>query len=956
MGIFKHLPIWVKYLLVCVLDRVFPRTHEVSPRVLLSQSLQVLSIITATIVFAPCSESLFASALTLQKSGNGPAASSLSSAALADATLHLGEATAATLELEWVRELPGRGVVLAWTQTLGGVPVRESVGRMWMVQADDGRWFCQYRAFVGVEWQAAHSESDLYSANLLDPDADFPERKWSVPKLEYLRGEDKHAELAWVFYGSSLDESLHSTLRVDYSALSGQRIAVEEVVCSLDVSGSIFAERTSGTGPQGSAGTSIQSISGVRLTGGGATTHANMNGDYSLSSSQNSFTVMAELEGQWGGVSSQIASAMTVSEQASGPNLDLVFNGGGDPNLIAQLNAFHYVDQGYRLFMESAGGFPAMSSPVNATTGMSGTCNAYYDPSQQLLRFLRAGGGCVDSAYSSVVLHEFGHHVVNSLNLSQGAFGEGYGDALAIVYLQDGIIGRDFAGSGNHVRNVSGSSVTVPCGSSIHFCGQALGKFWFNLGNNLRTDLGATVGQQVLEQLFVDWSALTMGGINGYPIRDEMILEVLTADDDDGDLNNGSPHWNQICAAADAGGLACPDLATLILTLIEGPADLMPPQVDNPVVVNWQTISSTPAAGESEIRYREEGSSIWNSTPLQAAPNSRLEGVIPPQTCLTSLEWYIRVPDQGGFVTQYPALGPNQPLSTLVATSTALAQEESLGTDPGWSTSLPSDTALVGRWEWGVPVGTAAQPSSGVPSTNGDSAGYFTGLGEPGGSLGAEDIDFGDTTLTTDAFALDPVVRQEISYWRWFCNNASASTPDDFLTVSKSLDGGSTWEVIEEIGPGHPQAGGGWFQNSFTVEPGSSSTDSVRLRFHTGDLGGGSIVEAGVDLVEVRVLECDNTGPPPPPVNSDYIPSDCNADGSNDLSDAVQLLEVLFGAATNFVCQDACDSDDNGRVDVGDAILMLSSLFGGGGVPVGGPCGPDLTFDALDCQLFSVCP
>ena len=103
-------------------------------------------------------------------------------------------------------------------------------------------------------------------------------------------------------------------------------------------------------------------------------------------------------------------------------------------------------------------------------------------------------------------------------------------------------------------------------------------------------------------------------------------------------------------------------------------------------------------------------------------------------------------------------------------------------------------------------------------------------------------------------------------------------------------------------------------------------------------------------------MECDNTGPPPPPVNSDYIPSDCNADGSNDLSDAVQLLEVLFGAASNFVCQDACDSDDNGRVDVGDAILMLSSLFGGGGVPVGGPCGPDLTFDALDCQLFPVCP
>ena len=150
MGNLKHLTFWIQYLSDCVLDRLFPRTHEVSPRFLQSQSLQVLLILMATIVFAPCSDSLFASALTLQKSGNGPFASSLSSAALADATLHLGEATAATLELEWLREVPGRGVVLAWSQSLGGVPVRESVGRMWMVQADDGRWFCQYRAFVGV--------------------------------------------------------------------------------------------------------------------------------------------------------------------------------------------------------------------------------------------------------------------------------------------------------------------------------------------------------------------------------------------------------------------------------------------------------------------------------------------------------------------------------------------------------------------------------------------------------------------------------------------------------------------------------------------------------------------------------------------------------------------------------------------------------------------------------------
>jgi len=392
----------------------------------------------------------------------------------------------------------------------------------------------------------------------------------------------------------------------------------------------------------------------------------------------------------------------------------------------------------------------------------------------------------------------------------------------------------------------------------------------------------------------------------------------------------------------------------LILTLLAGPGELMAPQVPTPVAFSWEGISSSPAAGQAEIRYREVGTTTWLSAPLAVVPNFRLEGEIPPQNCLVPLEWYARVPDQGGFVTFYPPLGSNQPLSTMVATSMISVLEEPLASDPGWSTSLPSDTALTGRWEYGVPNGTAAQASSGVASSAGDSAGYFTGLGLPGGTIGADDIDFGDTTLTSTNFLLDPSLLYEVSYWRWFCNNASASTPDDILTVSLSLDGGSSWAVIEEIGPGHPHAGGGWFKNSFAIEPGSSPGNIFQLRFHTGDLGAGSIVEAGVDLIEVQTVDCETTGPQP--VDNDFISSDCNGDGVHDLSDVVQVLEVLFGVTVDFSCEDACDSDDNGQIDISDAILLLQALFEGVGPTLNGVCGPDLTTDGLDCQNFPSCP
>ncbi len=887
----------------------------------------------------------------------GPLAQDVESAAMLDAIRVLGETTALSLTLDWVREISENQVQLAWRQEQDGIPVRGAVGRSLLKKTDDGSWFVHYRAYCGTSEELV-SEPLLQDSGMKEQaDRLFPQRSWSAARLEFVPNEEQSPELAWVFHGSALDESLHSTFQLDFSAVDGRLIQAEEVVCSIDASGTVSAIRTEGLGPQGTSSVGLSALRGSLVSGGGNQTYSQENGDYLLTSASNNFTVLAELQGGWGNVSSLSAANITASEPSGSGNVDLVFDGGGDTHLIAQLNAFHFIEQSYRLFVDSPGGFPAMSTPVNATTGMSGTCNAFYDPSQQLLRFLRAGGGCVDSAYSTVVMHEFGHHVVNSLNLAQGAFGEGYGDSLAIVYLQTGVIGQDFQGPGLHVRSVGASNVTVPCSTGIHFCGQALGKFWFNLGISLRNDLGTVAGQEALETIFVDWSGMTLGGANGYPIRDEIVLEVLVASDDDGDLSNGAPYWNNICSAASAGGLTCPDLATLSLSLIEGLGDLIEPEIPQAVRFSYQTISSTPAAGQCEIRYREAGSTIWQVAALEVISSTLLEGEIPGQACMTSLEWYVRVPDQGGFITQYPAEGPTQPLTSLVATSSVVVFEDPLASNPSWSTSLPSDTALVGRWEWGVPVGSGAQASAGVPSPSGDSSGYFTGLGSAGDTMGAHDVDFGDTTLTSPEFPIDSSVRSEVTFWRWFCNNASVSTPDDFLTISKSLDGGASWIVVEELGPGHPEAGGGWYQSGFAIEAGTSGNGTVRLRFNTGDLAGGSIVEAGVDLIQISAVECEVVNPPPPPpVNNEFIRSDCNGDGNDDLSDAVQILEVLFGNSAGFQCEDACDIDDGGSVDLSDVIQLLQTLFGGTGVPSNGICEADPTTDGLDCVNSGSCP
>lgn len=87
---------------------------------------------------------------------------------------------------------------------------------------------------------------------------------------------------------------------------------------------------------------------------------------------------------------------------------------------------------------------------------------------------------------------------------------------------------------------------------------------------------------------------------------------------------------------------------------------------------------------------------------------------------------------------------------------------------------------------------------------------------------------------------------------------------------------------------------------------------------------------------------------------------DCNASGSApDISDAVRLLEILFTGQGPAVCDDACDGNDDGAMNIADAVYGLAYLFSGGlPPPAPGPtaCGTDPTLDMLGCASPAGCP
>lgn len=96
------------------------------------------------------------------------------------------------------------------------------------------------------------------------------------------------------------------------------------------------------------------------------------------------------------------------------------------------------------------------------------------------------------------------------------------------------------------------------------------------------------------------------------------------------------------------------------------------------------------------------------------------------------------------------------------------------------------------------------------------------------------------------------------------------------------------------------------------------------------------------------------------PLGPFFVRGDCNADGNQDISDAIALLSGLFVPGTPPpACQVSCDFNDDGAVDISDAIFGLSALFVPGSPPPSAPnpdCGIDPTPDALTCDSFPPCP
>ena len=253
-----------------------------------------------------------------------------------------------------------------------------------------------------------------------------------------------------------------------------------------------------------------------------------------------------------------------------------------------------------KIIEQAKGQLPSNSwlgAQLTANMNINLNCNAFWNGS---VNFYRQGGVCNNTGEIAAIFdHEWGHGMDN--NDTTGSIsnpGEGIADIFMALRLKESCVGRNFrntncGGYGNPCLSCTGvrdidwdqranhtpTTITwidancgagpAPCGGGVHCEGSVYAETLWDLFSR---DLPAagysadTALEIATRTTYIGSSPVTgvyqcVQGSGGCPAT-AAYLNFLAADDDNGNINNGTPHFGPLFAAFNRHGIACPTPAT----------------------------------------------------------------------------------------------------------------------------------------------------------------------------------------------------------------------------------------------------------------------------------------------------------------------------------------------------------------------------------------------------------
>lgn len=577
---------------------------------------------------------------------------------------------------------------------------------------------------------------------------------------QVLRSDRREGALAYevdVMWQSTHDVPVGVTYRID--ADTGAVLSRDELVHNFDVSGTVFTKLTQGVAPDTGTNPPVNvPLAHIQVSSASGNAITDMNGNFNIVGATAPLNVTVAYNGPFTTTVNSTGTTYSLGTSLAAPTGNVVsMNPSGIGTVTAEANSANWIGR-LRDWTRAVNPADATADfDALSNVNLAQTCNAYYAGSS--VNFFLPGGGCPNTAYSTVVAHEMGHWL--NVNYGSGNGGDGFGEGNADVfgmYLTDQpVIAQDFFGIGQPIR--TGLNTTAFCGDlspgchgEVHFDGEVLmGALW-KVRARLKVTLGASVGAATADLLFNSW----MNAYNDTQIKTIIRTHWLTLDDDDGDINNGTPHYTDINSGFVDQQFPSYNLSPITISQVTALPNTTNQVGPYNVTARIVAAFSPPVVGPA-LFWRVNGGA-FTSVAMTSLGSDNYGASIPGQTSYAKVEYYLRAQNSASATAFYP-LGAPVTLQRFIVGVEQVFYSNDFETDSsGWTSSV---VTLENDWQYGTPTGKAGDPLQGSSGTK--VYGNDLGLGAQNGSYSDNE----ENWLRSPSINLTSCAHPTLRFKRW---------------------------------------------------------------------------------------------------------------------------------------------------------------------------------------------
>ena len=417
----------------------------------------------------------------------------------------------------------------------------------------------------------------------------------------------------------------------------------------------------------------------------------------------------------------------------------------------------------------------------------------------------------------------------------------------------------------------------------------------------IRTHLDNTytdpVGDQIANSLFLAW----MNGYNQQQIASLIETQWLTLDDNNGNINDGTPHYDDINQGFLDQGFPGFVIPTVVITNVTNLPDTQ--NEIGPYSITANIVAQlAPPLTATTLRYRRNGAT-YVSVPMTNIGGSLFSASIPGQAAGGRVDYYVSASDSGGHTVTAPVGAPGTSYWFAVGTLTSTFSDnfETAG-DNGWTHATAGGSNPEDDWQHGTPAGRSGTSfgvfwSDPAAASSGTKC-WANDLGITGTAPQGAYADHVHNYLRSPAINLTGKWGTRLRFKRW-------------LTVEEGIydharvyvNGALLWQN-QSLGD---HVDSGWSTQEIELGPLADNNGAVNVEFHLESDTAKEFGGWAVDDVEIYYHA------PNPDTDGDGVPN--NLDNCVSVSNPFQ--ENADGDAFGDACDNCTDTDGDGAGNPG---------------------------------------